>query len=577
MDKLPEPLAALVRDLAQYAAPLRKTLRIDDFNAACTDFEAWQLVLLAAIGVLVLQWIYGFIFQETPIATRIKTAFFRVVTSIPMMRRKIERELNEGLVGIEKNLFKANLSDVIEELPAKGKTDAQVLALAEKYRACGGPEERLKEGKVSGTMYIGWNGYHEYTEMLTKVYGLFAWANQLHASIFPGVRQMEAEIIGMTVKLFHGGPDACGAVTSGGTESILMAVKAYREHAFQTKGITKPNLVMARTAHPAFLKACEYLKIAPRLVNEDPVTRKVDAPTIAKSIDRNTIAIVGSCVQYPWGVADDIPGLAALAKKKNIGLHVDSCLGSFLVPFVRECGYDFIDFDFVLDGVTTISVDTHKYGLAPKGSSVILFSNKELRHGMYSMYADWPGGVYGTPTMAGSRPGALVAATWAAMVKHGREGYLNNAKAILAATRRIAEGIKKIPGLKLVCEPEVSVVAWTSDVFDINRLCDPLMEECGWDLNVLQFPASMHIAVTMAHTVDGVVENFLRDLAKCVVPLNETPGVEVSGAGRLYGQSQAVPDRSIIRQVVSMYMDAVYQTGPSMLTDPADEDKKKNK
>ena len=170
----------------------------------------------------------------------------------------------------------------------------------------------------------------------------------------------------------QGGPESCGLMTSGGTESIVMALKAYRDWGAATKGITTPNIVLPRTAHPAFDKGCQYFGIQCRKVAESKTTRQADVEAMLRAVDSNTVALVGSAPQYPHGAVDPIEDLAAAAQRLGIGMHVDCCLGSFLVPFMKECGYDFPDFDFTLPGVTTISCDTHKYGFAPKGSSVIM-------------------------------------------------------------------------------------------------------------------------------------------------------------------------------------------------------------
>jgi len=346
-------------------------------------------------------------------------------------------------------------------------------------------------------------------------------------------------------------------MTAGGSESILMAVKAYRDWARTEKGITNPNLVAPRTAHPAFDKACQYFGVNLRKVDEDTKTWRADTKAMAKAVDRNTIAVVGSCPQYPHGCVDPIKELSDLAVAHKIGLHVDCCLGSYLDPFMKKAGFKFPDFDFVLPGVTTISCDTHKYGYSPKGSSVLMFKTAKLRSYMYSIFPDWPGGIYGTPTAAGSRSGALIAATWAALMYHGEDKYLANTKAIIKATRKMAVGIEEIEGLKLMCQPDVSVVCWTSDVFDINRVTTGLVKEKGWDVNVLQFPPSIHIAVTMAHTREGVIENFLSDLAEVTAPLFATPKVKATGGAAMYGMAQAVPDRTVIEDIVSTYIDTM--------------------
>jgi sphinganine-1-phosphate aldolase len=293
-------------------------------------------------------------------------------------------------------------------------------------------------------------------------------------------------------------------------------------------------------------------------VHEDRKTFRADVRAMARAIDGNTICIVGSCPQYPYGCVDPIVELGRLASSRGIGLHVDCCLGSFMVPFMREAGEkDFPDFDFRVPGVTSISADTHKFGYTPKGSSVIMYSSNNLRKYQFSVFPDWPGGIYGTPNMAGSRPGALIAATWAAMLFHGHNRYIENAKIIRSSVHALAQGIKGIKGLKLCCEPDVMVVAFTSDAFDINHLIQP-MEELGWDLGVLQFPSAIHIGVTMAHTKEAIAK-LLSDLETSVAPLCASPKKRVEGVGAMYGMAQSLPDRSIVDELVRATLGVSYK------------------
>ncbi|KAL6063333.1 Sphingosine-1-phosphate lyase 1 [Balamuthia mandrillaris] len=390
---------------------------------------------------------------------------------------------------------------------------------------------------------------------------MFTWSNPLHPDVFPGVRKMEAEVIAMVVKMFNGNEEACGTTTSGGTESILMACRAYREWGKAVKGITKPEIVVPSSVHCAFDKACDYFGI--KLVHV-PVSKKTwsaDIEAMRRAITSNTVALVGSAPSFPHGTMDDIQGLAALARRYNVGLHVDSCLGGFLVPFMAKAGYPLRPFDFRVPGVTSISCDTHKYGFAPKGSSVILYRNKELRSFQYFVAPDWPGGIYASPTIAGSRPGALIAACWATMMSVGEEGYVRATREVIANTRKIATGIKSIPGLKLLGEPLVSVVAFTSDHFDIYRLGEE-MNHRGWNLNNLQYPSSIHLCLTPAnmHRAD----DFVADLQSIAAELMKNPAAsKAQGAGAIYGMSQAVPDRSIIDQIARGYIDVLFESTAS--------------
>lgn len=554
----PQPLAIRLRALETY--PVLGQLLLG-FNNYVKNLPAWQVgassIFVAALIIRLRQ----IIFHEIPIYQRTKSWAFKVARMFPFVQNQINKELSKTRKDMEKSMLKPPTNwSTNETLPASRMEHSDLVAVLQKLHDHEGVSDRCAAGKVSGTVYAGGTGFKEYTDMLNTATSLFAWTNPLHPSVFPAVRQMESEVIAMTCNIFNGSSTSCGVVTAGGTESICMALKAYRDYARDVRGITKPNLVAPRTAHPAFDKGCDYFGISLRKIQENPTTRAADLKAMRAACDSNTIALVGSCPQYPHGAVDPIEELGKLAKEYGCGMHVDCCLGSFLVPYMRKAGFEFPNFDFSVRGVTSISCDTHKYGMSPKGTSVLMYSNPKYRHAQYSVFPDWPGGIYGTPGIAGSRPGALIASTWAAMMSHGEEGYISNCKQIIGASRKIGDGIEGIPGLKLLCPPDVSVVAWTSDEFDINRLVTGLIEGKGWDLNVLQFPPAIHIGVTMAHTGEGIVEAFLADLAECTAELVANPSDKVSGGAALYGMAQAIPDRTVIGDIVKVYIDAMTVT-----------------
>jgi len=481
-------------------------------------------------------------------------SFFSSLKTIPMVRKKIDSEIKQNLSKVREDLIPKDGDSPLPvhiELPSEGLSEEELFEQLNKLRTMGHCD--YLGGKISGAVY---HAGKEVTHISAKAYKMFIWSNPLHPDIFPGVRKMEAEVIAMVVKMFNGGKDACGTTTSGGTESILMAVKTYKEWAKQTKGITEPELVVPVSAHCAFDKACNYfgIKIIHVPVNEK--TRKVDLNKMRKAITSNTIAIVGSAPQFPHGMIDDIQGLAALARKYNVGLHVDSCLGGFLLPFMEKAGFPLAPFDFRVPGVTSISCDTHKYGYAPKGSSVIMYANKELRAHQYFVAPDWPGGIYASPTIAGSRPGALVAACWATMMNIGEKGYVEITREIISAARRIAAAIEGVPGLRLMGQPEVSVVAWTSDHFDIYSLGEQ-MRKRGWNLNSLQYPSSIHFCVTYANKDSA--DEFIADISAIAKELMKHPEKKAEGAGALYGVAQAIPDRSLVDQMARGYIDILYE------------------
>lgn len=272
------------------------------------------------------------------------------------------------------------------ELPKNGMNTKAVVALMTSALAADGSS--WSAGKVSGQVY---HGGEEVTNLLVEAFRLFAVSNPIHPETFPSVRKMEAEVVQMVCNLFHGGDEACGTTTSGGTESIIMAVKTHRDWAKKTKGIDCPELIKPLSAHAAFDKACHYLGIKLVEVPFDSETFKVDLKAVKKAMNRNTIMLVGSAISYPHGVMDDIEALSELASKHGCGLHVDCCLGSFVVPLLNEAGFPTRPFDFSLPGVTSISCDTHKFGFAPKGSSIVMYRNQDLRHFQYFVSSDWSG------------------------------------------------------------------------------------------------------------------------------------------------------------------------------------------
>ena len=374
------------------------------------------------------------------------------------------------------------------------------------------------KGWVSGAVY---SGDPELTNLNTEVYRRFAWSNPLHTEVFPNVRKMEAEIIRWCVGLFNGGPDACGAVTSGGTESILMAMRSYRQLGYE-RGIKHPEIVCPVSTHAAFDKAADYFCMKLTHVPVDHLTRKVDLRAMARAISSNTVVLVGSTPQFPHGIIDPIEDIAKLAVKHGVGMHVDACLGGFILPFMARAGYPIEPFDFRVKGVTSISADTHKYGYCPKGTSVLMYSSKELRRRQYFMAPDWQGGMYGSPTMAGSRAGALVAATWATLIHMGLEGYVEATRKIVATTLELKAGINNIPGVYVLGDPKACVVSVGSKDFDIHLLSGAMTAK-RWNLSVLQFPSSIHLSVTLLHTKEGVAKRLLSDMRECVGKIMLSP------------------------------------------------------
>ena len=345
---------------------------------------------------------------------------------LPMVADKLKKEQDKVRESLAPTMLK-DLTEPRRALPAEGRPEGELLALMESRQAL--DRKYWTEGKITGAVY---HDKPEYMDLVGRVYGMFAFTNPLHPSIHPATRQMDAEVIQMTLDLYRGGDGSCGAFTTGGTESILMAMKSYREWGRATRGIREPNIVCCHTAHAAFDKGGHYFGITVRKCDTDS-EMAVDVDHMLSLIDSNTVAIVGSAPQYAHGTVDPIDRLSAIAAARGIGLHVDCCLGGFVLPFARKLRGNIPPFDFALPGVTSMSADTHKYGYATKGTSVVLYRSKELRKHQYFTFPRWQGGNYGTPSTAGSRPGTLSAAAWAAMMRLGEEGYLEVCQAPLAS------------------------------------------------------------------------------------------------------------------------------------------------
>jgi sphinganine-1-phosphate aldolase len=322
-----------------------------------------------------------------------------------------------------------------------------------------------------------------------------------------------------------------GLVTSGGSGSILHAMLSYRE-AGTRKGIDRPNVVKPETAHPAFDKACHLLGIELRVVAIDPVTTRADLDAVRAAIDANTVALIGSAGNYGYGTIDPIAELGALALEHGIGLHVDGCLGGFILPFGEQLGYDIPPFDFRVPGVTTISADTHKYGYSLKGTSLLLFRDLTLRDGQYFFQTSWSGGKYCSPGIDGSRSSGMLAASWASMVSLGREGYLNYAKQIFETAFAMQADVTSHSELRLMGSPTFCF-SFTSDEFDIYLVNDALRAR-GWRMNGQQYPNSIHMCVTRPQTLPGVKEAWTTALAESVAYANEHTG-ESAKSSSIYG------------------------------------------
>jgi sphinganine-1-phosphate aldolase len=491
---------------------------------------------------------------------RILAVAERYLKAIPLVRERLDKETGSLLAELEHSLkpYQGELP-TFGRLPAQGRPREEVLLELEQLEAR--EQGRWKDGLVSGAVY---HGAEDHIDFVNQVYALHSQSNPLHADLWPSATKFEAEVVSMTANMLgaeeaHAGkpPEehVCGSVSSGGTESIMLAIKTYRDWARATKGITRPELVAPTSAHPAFDKAAHYFGLKMVRVPVGPDYR-ADVAATRKALTRNTVALVGSAPSFPHGVIDPIEELSELARKRGLGFHTDACLGGFVLPWAKRLGYPVPPFDFRLPGVTSMSADTHKFGYAAKGTSVVLYRGTELRSHQYFTATEWPGGIYFSPTFSGSRPGGLIAAAWATLVTMGEQGYLESTRRILETADVLKRGIRSIPELHVLGEP-LFVIAFGSRTLDIYKILDRLSAK-GWNLNGLHKPAAVHLCVTLRHTQPGVADRFLENLREAVEHVRENPG-EKGTMAPVYGMAATVPFRGLLSDLLKKYMDLLYK------------------
>jgi len=443
--------------------------------------------------------------------------------------------------------------EVHDRLPEVGVDRARILAELAEMAA----EEDAKgaAGRVSGSIY---SGDHEHYAFLTEAFGHFGHVNVLQRDMYPSSTKMEAEIIAMTSDLLHGDPGTVGLVTSGGTESLVTAMLAYRERARAERGVERAHVVLPVTAHPALDKAFHWFGIDATRVRVDE-RFAADVAAMRDAIRPETVALVGSAGTYPHGVIDPIPQLGELAAERGIGLHVDGCLGGFVLAWARELGREHVPFDLAVPGVTSISADTHKYGYALKGSSVLLMRPPELRRAQYFVVTEWPGGMYSSPGMSGSRSGGLIAATWAAMLSFGRDGYRSIAADIFRTADAVRDAVRSHPELRVLGDSLFNV-AFAAEGIDVFHVNDALAAR-GWRMNGLQHPPALHFCITRPNTQPGVAEAFAEDLAAAVGYARQ-PASERPRSGAMYGAGGTRPDEARLVSGMLGYLDAIHDVGP---------------
>ena len=405
------------------------------------------------------------------------------------------------------------------QLPKAGRSPSAIWATMDEARQA---DVQWQQGRVAALVYLPGD---DVVAVAKEAYLRFFSENGLSPRAFPSIDRFEREVVAMTAALLHG-EHALGNITSGGTESIILALKIARDKArAEHPEITEPEIVLPETAHPAFNKGAHYLGLKAIRTPVGP-DFQLDLDAYRDAVTDNTVLLVGSAPNYPFGMIDPISEMAEIAAERRISFHVDACVGGYFLPFLERLGTPITPFDFRVPGVTTISADLHKFGFAARGASVLLCRDADIYQYQGVRFTDWPSGIYSTPTLAGSRPGGAIAAAWAVMQYLGEEGYVRLTQQAMRAATRLQAGIRTIPGFQVFGEPVMSVFAFGSPERDMAAVAAG-MEARGWFVHPQRRPPGIHVMLSPGH--DAFIDTYLADL-RAVVDLVDRG--QIDGAGR---------------------------------------------
>ena len=400
-------------------------------------------------------------------------------------------------------------------IPASGMTTQQI---SHAFDEVSTNDVRWRDGKAFSLAY---NAGSDVLQVAEDAYKRFAGANALNTGAFPSLRQMQSEVLDMVGVWLDSPSTAAGYFTSGGTESILMAVKAARDQFLAESAVTHPNIVLPTSAHAAFDKAAAYFGVELRRVAVRADWR-ADVEAMALQIDSNTILIVGSTPQYPQGVIDDIPALANIALQHGVNFHVDACMGGVSLAYLSRLNQQVPPWNMAVNGVTSISVDLHKFGYTSKGASVIMYANKRLRSFQGFFTDQWLGGVYASSGMLGTKSGGPIAAAWAVMHYLGDDGYLRLTRSARVATEKLAQHINAHPHLSLLAQPDALLLSFVAkDLLRLNiyAVADEMWKR-GWYIDRQEPPQSLHCTINAVH--ESVIEAMIVDLDECIAIVLDT-------------------------------------------------------
>ena len=517
---------------SQNIIPKKYITKISLFEEQLKSYSSFTLI---CIGLLLI-----FLFNLLKIFysyfLKIVYFFINIKENLALLYIKLpgpKKQLSEAKMKIDAE-FKKMFSKKFKKIEFYDNKQDYTKILSKMEQNFSGDNTKIQSGKLTGSVYCLNDQIKYIAGEATKI---FLYSNLLHPDIYSYTRYVESELIKIGIQLFNGKKDACGITTNGGTMSIINAIYSYVNRG-RKLGIKNPEIIISITAHCAFEKACEIFGVKCIKIPLDKKTYQINLSLVEKNISKNTICLVGSFPNFPHCVSDDIEKLSKLGIKYNIPVHCDCCLGGFLVAFHERAGInDTPLFDFRLPGVTSISADLHKYGLCPKGISLLLFSKHEYRRNLFFIYPHWPGSTYITPSFEGSRTGALIAASFAILTSMGKEFFSNNALEIYNAVKKVKEFIKKNCDLiEVIGNPFICGVSFTGKY--IPNFYDMITEK-GFAVNYLNSPEGIGFIFTSANVKNA--DNYMKTLKEINDKLKIEKPQKCSEVAKLYGLSYNLP------------------------------------
>ena len=517
---------------SQNIIPKKYITKISLFEEQLKSYSSFTLICMSLLLIFLfnlLKIFYSYFLKIVYFFINIKENLALLYIKLPGPKK----QLSEAKMKIDAE-FKKMFSKKFKKIEFYDNKQDYTKILSKMEQNFSGDNTKIQSGKLTGSVYCLNDQIKYIAGEATK---MFLYSNLLHPDIYSYTRYIESELIKIGIQLFNGKKDACGITTNGGTMSIINAIYSYVNRG-RKLGIKNPEIIISITAHCAFEKACEIFGVKCIKIPLDKKTYQINLSLVEKNISKNTICLVGSFPNFPHCISDDIEKLSKLGIKYNIPVHCDCCLGGFLVAFHERAGInDTPLFDFRLPGVTSISADLHKYGLCPKGISLLLFSKHEYRRNLFFIYPHWPGSTYITPSFEGSRTGALIAASFAILTSMGKEFYSNNALEIYNAVKKVKEFIKKNCDLiEVIGNPFICGVSFTGKY--IPNFYDMITEK-GFAVNYLNSPEGIGFIFTSANVKNA--DNYMKTLKEINDKLKIEQPQKYSEVAKLYGLSYNLP------------------------------------